>query len=148
MPLTGEYEASPVAHVREQVERYETSGGREGTTLRDTGRPVVIITLRGAQSGKLRKVPVMRVEHDGRYAAVASLGGAPTNPRWYHNLRAESAVELQDGPAKWDMVARELSGAERATWWGRAVTVHPDYETYQARSERLIPIFLLEPVNR
>ena len=114
MPVEEEYEPSPRAWVRDQVELYEGSGGTQGTTLRDTGLPVVIITNRGAHSGKLRKTPVMRVEHDGRYAAVASQGGAPTHPRWYYNLRSSPAVELQDGPCKWNMIARELTGDERA----------------------------------
>src|SRR5438876_4751184 len=116
MPVQGEYEPSAQKWVRDQVTLYESSGGTQGTTLRDTGLPVVIVTNVGASSGKVRKTPVMRVEHDGRYAMVASQGGAPTHPLWYHNLRANPRVELQDGPHKQDMVAREVSGEERAEW--------------------------------
>ncbi len=130
--------------MREQVELYESSGGTQGTTLRDTGLPVVIMTNRGVHSGKLRKTPVMRVEHEGRYAAVASQGGAPTHPSWYHNLRADPVVELQDGPGKWLMRAREVSGAERAEWWDRAVAAYPPYAEYQQRTQRQIPVFVLE----
>jgi F420H(2)-dependent quinone reductase len=147
MPVDGEYEPSPRGWVREQVEQYESSGGTEGTTLRDTGLPVVIITNRGARSGKLRKTPVMRVEHEGRYAAVASQGGAPTNPLWYHNFRADPHVELQDGPRKQDMVAREVTGDERARWWERAVAAYPPYAEYQQRTTRQIPVFVLEPAD-
>jgi deazaflavin-dependent oxidoreductase (nitroreductase family) len=147
MPVDGEYEPSPRAWVREQVELYEGSGGKQGTTLRDTGLPVVVITNRGARSGKLRKTPVMRVEHDGRYAAVASQGGAPTHPFWYFNLRANPRVELQDGPRKQDMVAREITGEERAQWWERAVAAYPPYAEYQQRTDRRIPVFILEPAG-
>jgi deazaflavin-dependent oxidoreductase (nitroreductase family) len=146
MPLEGEYEPSSQQWVRDQVELYESSGGTRGLTLRDTGLPVVIVTSRGTKSGKLRKNPVMRVEHDGRYAAVASVGGAPKHPAWYGNLLAHPEVELQDGPRKWDMLARELSGDERAEWWDRAVEAYPSYADYQQRTDRLIPVFLLEPV--
>ena len=121
MPVEGEYEPSAQAWVRDQVELYEGSGGTQGTTLRDTGLPVVIVTNVGASSGKVRKTPVMRVEHDGRYAMVASKGGAPAHPVWYYNVRANPRVELQDGPRKQDMIAREVSGDERAEWWKRAV---------------------------
>ena len=147
MPVEDEYEPSPRAWVRDQVQLYESSGGTQGTTLRDTGLPVVIITNRGARSGKLRKTPVMRVEHDGRYAAVASQGGAPTNPYWYHNLRADPLVELQDGPRRQDMVAREVTGDERAQWWERAVAAYPPYAEYQQRTARQIPVFVLEPTD-
>ena len=147
MPVEGEYEPSPRGWVREQVEQYESSGGTEGTTLRDTGLPVVIITNRGARSGSLRKTPVMRVEHDGRYAAVASQGGAPANPLWYYNFRADPNVELQDGPRKQDMVAREVAGDERAQWWERAVAAYPPYAEYQQRTTRQIPVFVLEPAG-
>jgi F420H(2)-dependent quinone reductase len=145
MPLEGEYEPSPVRWVREQVELYESSGGAQGTTLRDTGLPVVIVTNRGARSGKLRKTPLMRVEHEGRYAAVASKGGAPEHPVWYENLRAHPHVELQDGPRKRDMRARETTGDERAQWWERAVAAFPPYADYQRATEREIPLFVLEP---
>ena len=147
MPVEGEYGPSPRGWVREQVEQYESSGGTEGTTLRDTGLPVVIITNRGARSGKLRKTPVMRVEHDGRYAAVASQGGAPTHPLWYFNFRADPNVELQDGPGRQDMVAREVTGDERAQWWERAVAAYPPYAEYQQRTTRQIPVFVLEPAG-
>ena len=140
-----DYEPSPSSWVREQVERYESSGGTEGTTLGDTGLPVVIITNRGVRSGKLRKTPVMRVEHEGRYAAVASQGGAPTHPSWYYNFRANPSVELQDGPDKQPMVAREVTGDERAQWWERAVAAYPPYAEYQQRTTRQIPVFVLEP---
>jgi F420H(2)-dependent quinone reductase len=142
-----DYEPSPRAWVRDQVEEYEGSGGTTGTTLRDTGLPVVIITNRGARSGKVRKTPVMRVEHDGRYAAVASQGGAPTHPFWYYNLRAEPRVVVQDGPDKQDMVAREVSGDERAQWWERAVAAYPPYAEYQQKTSRVIPVFVLEPAG-
>lgn len=145
MPLIGEYEASPAQWVRDQVELYERSGGTEGTTLR--GMPVVVVTTVGAKSGKLRKAPLMRVEHDGRYAAVASLGGSAKNPAWYANVLAHPLVELQDGPKKQDMLARELTGAEKAEWWERAVAAFPDYAGYQAKTERQIPVFVLEPVR-
>src|ERR1700733_3506249 len=142
MPIDGEYEPSPRAWVRDQVEQYERSGGTEATTLRDTDMPVVIVTNLGARSGKVRKTPVMRVEHDGRYAMGASKGGAPEHPLWYHNLRANPLVELQDGPVKQDMVAREVSGEERAEWWKRAVEVYPSYAEYQQKTSRVIPVFI------
>jgi len=145
MPLSGEYEPSPSAWVREQVETYESSGGTAGTTMRDM--PVIVLTTKGAKSGKLRKIPLMRVEHEGSYAAVASLGGAPKNPLWYRNVRAEPHVELQDGPVKQDMVAREVTGAEKARWWERAVAVFPDYADYQNKTDREIPVFVLEPAD-
>jgi deazaflavin-dependent oxidoreductase (nitroreductase family) len=145
MPLTGDYEPSTQKWVRDQVERYERSGGTEARTLLDTGLPVVIVTHRGARSGKIRKTPLMRVEHDGRYLAVGSQGGAPTDPHWVANLRADPHVEVQDLAAKREMVARELIGEERAEWWERAVAAYPPYADYQRRTERLIPVFLLEP---
>jgi deazaflavin-dependent oxidoreductase (nitroreductase family) len=145
MPITGEYEPSPRGWVRDQVELFETSGGTEGTTLLDTGLPVVIVTNVGARTGKVRKTPLMRVEHDGRYAAVASMGGAPRHPVWYYNLRANPRVEVQDGPARSEMIAREVSGPEREQWWERAVAAYPPYAEYQAKTSRLIPVFVLEP---
>jgi deazaflavin-dependent oxidoreductase (nitroreductase family) len=145
MPLSGEYEPSPSQWVRDQVELYESSGGTEGTTL--NGRPVILVTNRGVRSGKLRKTPLMRVEHDGSYAAVASRGGAPTHPLWYGNLLAHPDVEVQDGPVKRDMVARELQGDERAEWWQRAVAAFPDYADYQRKTERVIPVLVLEPAS-
>src|SRR6476661_675113 len=146
MPLQGDYEPSTQGWVREQVEKYEGSGGTEALTLRDTGMPVVVVTSVGARSGKLRKNPLMRVEHDGRYLAVGSQGGAPTDPHWVRNVREHPHVELQDGTSKWDMTARELAGDERAQWWDRAVEVFPNYAKYQERTERLIPVFVLEPI--
>lgn len=145
MPLEGEYEPSPTQWVREQVELYEGSGGTKGTTLRDTGLPVILLTTRGAQSGKIRKTPLMRVEHDGRYAVVASQGGAPKHPVWYFNIKADPLVELQDGPVKQDMTARELTGPEKAEWWERAVAAFPPYADYQKKTSREIPVFVLEP---
>ncbi|HEX8976994.1 MAG TPA: nitroreductase family deazaflavin-dependent oxidoreductase [Solirubrobacteraceae bacterium] len=145
MPLQGEYEPSSQKWVRDQVQEYESSGGTRGTELR--GVPVIVITSKGATSGKLRKNPVMRVEHDGRYAAVASKGGAPDHPAWYVNLVKHPLVEVQDGPAKADYTARELSGEERQTWWERAVAVWPDYAGYQTKTDRQIPVFVLEPVS-
>jgi deazaflavin-dependent oxidoreductase (nitroreductase family) len=127
------------------VELYESSGGTEGTTLMDTGLPVVILTNVGASSGKLRKTPVMRVEHDGKYLAVASKGGAPEHPSWYANLLANPHVEIQDGPRKWDATAREIDGQERQEWWDRAVEAFPNYAEYQTKTDRLIPLFLIEP---
>lgn len=145
MPLTGEYAPSPSDRARTQVERFEASGGREANTL--DGVPIVVLTTVGAKTGKLRKTPLMRVEHEGRYAVVASMGGAPKHPVWYHNVVANPHVELQDGPVKRDYVARELSGAEREEWWARAVAVWPDYARYQERTSRVIPVFLLEPLE-
>ena len=145
MPLQGEYEPSKWDWVREQVDKYERSGGTEGTELR--GVPVVVVTSVGSKSGKLRKNPVMRVEHDGVYAAVASQGGAPTHPVWYHNFKANPLVEVQDKTVKKDYRARELAGDERALWWDRAVHVWPDYDEYQTKTDRQIPVFVLEPVN-
>jgi deazaflavin-dependent oxidoreductase (nitroreductase family) len=145
MPIEGDYEPSPQGWVRDQVEQYEGSAGTQGTTLRDTGLPVVIITNRGARTGKVRKTPVMRVENDGRYAAVASRGGAPTHPVWYYNLRADPRVELQDGPDRQEMIAREITGDERAEWWDRAVAAYPPYAEYQQKTSRRIPVFVLEP---
>ncbi|MCX0242232.1 MULTISPECIES: nitroreductase family deazaflavin-dependent oxidoreductase [Streptomyces] len=145
MPLQGEYEPSPSQWVRDQVEQYESSGGTEGTTMR--GMPVIVLTTVGAKTGKIRKTPLMRVEHDGRYAVVASQGGAPTHPVWYHNLKADPRAELQDGPARADMTAREVTGAEKEQWWERAVEAFPDYADYQKKTDRQIPVFVLEPVD-
>jgi deazaflavin-dependent oxidoreductase (nitroreductase family) len=145
MPLKGEYEPSSAQWARDQVEEYESSGGTTGTTLR--GVPVVVITSVGASSGKLRKNPVMRIERDGVYAAVASKGGAPQHPAWYRNLVEHPLVELQDGPDKGDYTAREASDPERAEWWERAVEVWPDYAQYQRNTDRQIPVFVLEPVG-
>ncbi len=147
MPVEGEYEPSSAAWVREQVELYEGSGGTQGTTLRDTGLPVVVVTNVGAKSGKVHKTPVMRVEHGGKYAMVASKGGAPDNPQWYYSIRANPLVELQDGACKQDYRAREVSGDERAEWWARAVAAYPPYAEYQQKTTRHIPVFVLEPVG-
>lgn len=143
MTLLGEYVPSPSQRARDQVEEYEGSGGVRGTTMR--GMPVIVLTSRGARSGKIRKTPLMRVEHDGEYAVVASQGGAPEHPQWYHNLVADPRVELQDGPTKQDMVAREVTGDERATWWDRSVAAYPDYAEYQRKTDRTIPLFVLSP---
>ncbi|MFG2177687.1 nitroreductase family deazaflavin-dependent oxidoreductase [Streptomyces abikoensis] len=143
MPLKGEYEPSPAKWVRDQVELIERSGGTEGTTLQ--GVPVILLTTRGAKSGKLRKTPLMRVEHEGAYAAVASKGGSPKHPVWYHNIVADPRVELRDGTLLQDMTAREVTGEERAAWWARAVEVWPDYAEYETKTSREIPVFVLEP---
>lgn len=143
MPLDGTYEPSPEKRARDQVEEYESSGGTRGTTLR--GMPVVILTTVGARTGKIRKTPLMRVEHDGRYAVIASLGGAPKHPVWYFNVLADPRVELQDGPEKWEMTAREVTGAEREEWWARSVEAFPDYADYALKTERTIPVLVLEP---
>jgi len=142
-PLEGEYVPSPWEWVREQVAEYEASGGERANTLRDTGLPVIIVTTRGAKTGAIRKTALMRVEHDGEYALIGSMGGAPTNPVWVHNLRADpSALMIQDGPEPWDAVVREVEGEERAAWWERAVAAYPPYAEYQERTERLIPVFV------
>ncbi len=143
MPLEGEYAPSPWSFAADQVEMYEKSGGTEGTELQ--GAKVVILTTRGRHSGKIRKTPLMRVEHDGKYAVVASLGGAPKHPVWYYNLVAHPEVTLQDGPDVYEMKARELTGAERDEWWKYAVAAWPAYDDYQAKTERVIPVFVLEP---
>lgn len=142
MPLKGEYEPSPAKWVRDQVELYEGSGGTKGTTMK--GLPVIVMTTRGAKSGKLRKSPLMKVEHEGAYAAVASVGGAPEHPRWYHNVVADPRVELQDGAVLQDMNAREATGEEKAVWWQRAVEAFPPYAEYQEKTDREIPLFILE----
>jgi deazaflavin-dependent oxidoreductase (nitroreductase family) len=143
VPITGTYEPSPADRSREQVERYEATDGKEGGDLR--GVPVIILWTRGRHSGTVRKTPLMRVEHDGRYAVVASQGGAPKHPVWYLNLAADPEVTLQDGARLLDLRARTLEGAERDEWWGHATAVWPDYDGYQARTDRQIPIVLLEP---
>lgn len=145
MSLQGEYAPSTSDWARQQAELFEKSGGREGNTLR--GMPIILVTSVGAKTGKLRKTPLMRVEHEGEYAVVASRGGAPENPTWYHNLKANPHVELQDGPVKKDYMAREVSGEERETWWRRAVEAYPDYAEYQERTEREIPVFVLTPMQ-
>ena len=144
MPLTGEYEPSTSDWAREQTELFEQSRGTEGNRLR--GMPIIVMTSVGARSGKLRKTPLMRVEQDGEYAVVASLGGAPKHPVWYHNLKQNPHVELQDGPVKRDYLAREVTGDEKATWWERAVAAYPDYADYQKKTTREIPVFVLTPM--
>ncbi|MBC8090400.1 MAG: nitroreductase family deazaflavin-dependent oxidoreductase [Pseudonocardia sp.] len=143
MPLDGEYEVSPVGWVREQTEKIFETGTTESVDI--GGRSVILLTTRGVKSGKLRKVPLMRVEHDGRYAIVASLGGAPKHPVWYFNVKAEPHVELQDGTETVDYDAREVTGEEKALWWKRAVDAYSDYADYQKKTDREIPVFVLEP---
>jgi F420H(2)-dependent quinone reductase len=147
MTIQGEYVPSKAAWVRDQVERFEVSNGAEANTLRDSGEPIVVITSVGAKSGKVRKNPVMRVEKDGKYVAVASLGGAPTNPEWYHNLVANPVVDLQDGAVKKSYRARLLQGEEREQWWQYAVDTWSTYGEYQKKTDRQIPVFLLEPIE-
>jgi deazaflavin-dependent oxidoreductase (nitroreductase family) len=143
MPIEGEYEPSPAQWVRDQVAEYEESGGTRANTLLDTGLPIVIFTTRGNHSGRVRKTPVMRVEHDGEYALVASKGGAPDNPVWYYNLLAHpDEVMLQDGPEPFDVVVQQVSGDERALWWDRAVKAYPPYAEYQVKTAREIPVFI------
>jgi deazaflavin-dependent oxidoreductase (nitroreductase family) len=145
MPLTGDYAPSKSAWARKQAETYEASGGTKAATL--SGKPVIVLTSVGAKTGKLRKTALMRVEHAGDYAVVASRGGAATNPVWYHNLKKNPHVELQDGATKRDYLAREVTGAEKATWWERSVEVWPDYAKYQKKTTRQIPVFVLEPLE-
>jgi deazaflavin-dependent oxidoreductase (nitroreductase family) len=145
MPLTGDYAPSRSAWARKQAERYEATNGAEAGDLR--GRPVIVLTSVGAKTKKLRKTALMRVEHDGVYAVVASMGGAARHPVWYHNLKANPHVELQDGPSKRDCLAREVTGDEKATWWERAVETWPDYARYQTKTTRQIPVFVLEPIE-
>ena len=141
MPLSGEYAPSPSAWAREQAETYEATNGAEAGEV--SGLPVIVLTSVGAKTGKLRKTPLMRVEHDGEYAVVGSLGGAPKNPVWVYNVRAEPHVELQDGPEKHDYLAREVEGDERELWWKRCVQAFPNYADYQRKTDRLIPVFVL-----
>lgn len=147
MPIEGDYQASPRQWVRDQVETYERTGGREANTLRDTGLPIVVFTMRGARSGKVRKVPLMRIEHGGSYGMIGSQGGAPKHPQWYRNVLADPEVTVQDGPTVIDTRVRELQGAEREEWWRRAVAAYPPYAEYQTRTERQIPVLVAEPVN-
>ena len=143
MTLEGEYVPSASAWVREQVEAYERSGGREANTLRDTGLPVIIVTMRGNKTGKVRKIGVMRVAHDGEYALVASKGGAPKHPVWYYNLKANpDEVIIQDGPEPFEARVRQVTGEERAMWWERAVAAYPPYAEYQKKTDREIPVFV------
>ncbi|HSO64648.1 MAG TPA: nitroreductase family deazaflavin-dependent oxidoreductase [Ornithinibacter sp.] len=140
-----EYAPSPTTWVREQVEKIEASGTTRSVSVMD--RPVVMLTMRGARTGAIRKVPLMRVEHDGVYAAVASKGGAPEHPHWYANLQADPRITLQDDSRSWEAVAREVTGAERERWWERCVAAYPPYADYQTRTDRLIPVLVLEPVE-
>lgn len=145
MPLQGEYAPGSLDWAREQAEKYMESGGTAGTELK--GKPVVLLTTVGARTGMLRKTPLMRVEHNGEYAIVASLGGAPKHPVWYYNVKQHPRVELQDGPVTADYEAREVFGDEKKLWWERAVQVWPDYADYQAKTDRQIPVFVLAPVR-
>jgi F420H(2)-dependent quinone reductase len=143
MSLTGEYVPSTQAWVRDQVETYERTGGREGNTLFDTGMPIIVVTNRGKRTGALRKTPLMRVVHDGEYALVGSQGGSPKDPVWVHNLRADpTALMIQDGPEPWDAEVREVTGEERDLWWERSVAAYPPYADYQAATDRTIPFFV------
>jgi F420H(2)-dependent quinone reductase len=145
MPLEGEYAPSPWDWSREQADKYAESGGADGSDMQ--GKPIILLTTVGAKTGKLRKTPLMRVEHDGQYAVVASLGGAPKNPVWYYNIAKNSRVELQDGSVTRDYDAREVFGDEKAVWWERAVEAYPDYADYQTKTDRQIPVFVLTPVQ-
>lgn len=146
MAIEGDYVPSALGWVRDQVDLYERTGGREGNTLRDTGIPVIIVTMKGAKSGKVRKIALMRVEHEGEYALVASMGGAPTNPGWYGNLIADpDNVTVQDGPEPFAVTVREVHGDERAVWWQRSAAVFPTYDEYQAKTERVIPVLVASP---
>jgi F420H(2)-dependent quinone reductase len=138
-----EVELSPTEWVQNQTKQILETGTTEGVLVQ--GRPIVLLTLRGAKSGKLRYTPVMRVEHEGRYAVVASKGGAPEHPTWYHNIKAHPEFSLQDGTVTKEYVAREVEGAERAEWWERAVAAFPNYAEYQSKTDRQIPVFVLEP---
>jgi deazaflavin-dependent oxidoreductase (nitroreductase family) len=148
MPLTGEYAPPPdIDWIRDQIETWERTGGREGTGHAQTGLPVVIVVNRGARSGLLHRTPLMRVEHGGRYLAVGSKGGAPQNPAWVNNIRTNPEVEVWDGTERGDFVAREIEGDERAEWWERGVAAYPPYAEYQTKTDRLIPLFVLEPAG-
>jgi len=148
MTLDGDYEPSPSQWVRDQVALYESSGGTSGNTLLDTGWPVVIVTTRGNKSGRIRKTPLMRVEHDGEYALVASKGGAPENPVWYYNLVSDpTSVAIQDGAKPFKVIVREVTGAEKTAWWERAVVAYPPYAEYQTNTDRQIPVFVATPVE-
>lgn len=145
--LEGTYVPSTSEWVRDQVELYERSGGTQGNTLRDTGMPVIIVTMRGAKSGNVRKIALMRVEHNGEYALVASRGGSPTNPEWYYNLLANpNEVLVQDGPEALPFTVREVKGEEYAAWWERSAAAFPNYNEYQSNTERVIPILIATPI--
>ncbi len=147
MPISGDYEPSTWQWVADQAAEYEASGGTKANTLRDTGIPIIVMTTVGHRTGKVRKVPLMRVEHEGSYALIGSKGGAPEHPGWYHNLMADSTVMIQDGPAPFDAEARLVAGAERQAWWDRAVEVFAPYAEYQAKADREIPVFVASPVD-
>jgi deazaflavin-dependent oxidoreductase (nitroreductase family) len=141
--IEGEYAPTPTKWVRDQVELYERTNGQEGATLRDTGLPVIIVTMKGRNSGLVRKIALMRVEHDGQYALVGSMGGAPKHPVWYHNLKADpTTVTIQDGPEPFPVQVHETEGQEREEWWHRAVAAFPPYAEYQQRTDRLIPVLV------
>jgi deazaflavin-dependent oxidoreductase (nitroreductase family) len=142
MPIEGEYEPSAWDWVRDQVDTFERSNGREANTFADTGLPIIVITTVGNKTGNVRKMALMRVEHDGEYALVASVGGMPRNPVWYYNLKADPHVVIQDGTDRFDATAREVDGEERTTWWKRAVEAYPDYAVYQEATTRVIPVFV------
>ncbi len=146
MPIEGDYEPSAMGWVRDQVAEYEASNGERASTLRETGIPIIIVTMRGRTSGKVRKIALMRVEHDGAYALIASIGGAPKNPAWYGNLVADPNVMIQDGPEPHDYIVREAVGEERSLWWERAVAVFPTYDEYRQKTERTIPVLVAERV--
>jgi deazaflavin-dependent oxidoreductase (nitroreductase family) len=145
MPLSGEYEASPWDWVRKDADRIMETGTTDGSEMK--GKPIILLTTIGAKTGKVRKTPLMRVEHDGQYAVVASLGGAPKNPVWYYNIKAHPRVELQDGDVTKEYEAREATGDEKTVWWERAVEAWPDYAEYQTKTDRQIPVFVLTPIN-
>lgn len=145
MPLTGEYEPSGLDWSQKQVAKIIESGTTDGITIADM--PVILLTTLGAKSGKLRKIALMRVEHNGEYAIVASLGGAPKNPVWYYNVKENPLVELQDGSITKDYQSREVVGDEKAQWWDRAVKAYPPYAEYQTKTDRQIPVFVLTPVS-
>ena len=146
MPITGEYVPSQSSWVADQVAEYEASGGTRATALRDTGIPIIVVTMLGAASGKVRKIGLMRVEHEGEYALIASKGGAPEHPAWYANLLANPLVMIQDGPQPRDFTVREVFGAERDEWWERGAAVYPPYLDYQGKTERIIPVLVASPV--
>jgi deazaflavin-dependent oxidoreductase (nitroreductase family) len=149
MALEGEYEPSPAEWVRNQVAEYESSGGQRANTLLDTGMPIIVVTTRGGRSGKIRKTPLMRVEHNGEYALVASKGGAPAHPVWFYNLMADpKSVAIQDGPEPFDVEVRQITDDEKAIWWERAVAAYPPYAEYQANTDREIPVFVATPKGR
>ena len=146
MPIEGDYEPSTWGWVRDQVEQYEASGGTEANTLMDTGIPIIVMTTKGVKSGKVRKVPLMRVEHEGEYALIASKGGAPEHPGWYYNLMADSNIMMQDGPEPYDTDVRLVTGDERAAWYQRGIDVYPPYEEYAEKAgDREIPVFVSSP---